>query len=514
MRATGVLCALAALGCPAQGAVPADYWAERALLERQLRQQRPDANETLSPTEQALNASIVAEIAALRHKHFPPAAGHPASMPFRQVRDEIDATPLMALLHSMPKGALLHVHLLAMLDASWIVQNVTYRPYCHVQTLPPAQQPVPAADRVPQWTLHFQRHAANGSGWVPAAQLRAADPHFDDKLLALLDPLSSERRFVPSEDQWPPFQAYFKIVTPALNYRPVLRDYTRAAFRLAALEWRVHYLELRCCGSTERLYDLSGQRPRADLFHELQQASDDIAAELPGRFFGARLIYSENRQEDDISSALAEVTELRQSHPDLVVGFDLVDEEDRGHKLRWHVPRLLDASRKAAERNLTLPYFFHAGETDWYGPANTGDNAVDAAILAERVGHGLALAQLPAAAALLKSRGGCVEACPISNQALQYVLDLRTHPAASLLSQGVDVVLANDDPALLGTTRSLAYDWWEAMAGWAGMDLASAKSLARASIRHSRVDEGLRARIYAAWERDWSEWVGTSLARR
>ena len=56
----------------------------------------------------------------------------------------------------------------------------------------------------------------------------------------------------------------------------------------------------------------------------------------------------------------------------------------------------------------------------------------------KRIGHGIALVKLPSLALkIAREKTVAVEVCPISNQELQYIQDLRNHPASILLAMGV-----------------------------------------------------------------------------
>jgi hypothetical protein len=120
------------------------------------------------------------------------------------------------------------------------------------------------------------------------------------------------------------------------------------------------------------------------------------------------------------------------------------------------------AAAVGAEPN--LPFFFHAGETlEWA----TSENLVDALLLhTRRIGHGYALPSHPLLLAETVARGVAIEVCPISNQVLGLVTDLRNHPAAGVFpAQNALVTISPDDPALFGS-NGVVDDWYEALVGF------------------------------------------------
>jgi adenosine deaminase CECR1 len=95
--------------------------------------------------------------------------------------------------------------------------------------------------------------------------------------------------------------------------------------------------------------------------------------------------------------------------------------------------------------------------------------------------------------------------CPISNQILSYVADLRLHPAERYIRHGVVCTLSSDDPGIFGND-GLSYDFWEAAMSWE-LGLAELKRLARNSIEYSAMTRPERKRALRAWEAKWKTFI-------
>jgi adenosine deaminase CECR1 len=181
---------------------------------------------------------------------------------------------------------------------------------------------------------------------------------------------------------------------------------------------------------------------------------------------------------------------LYNKYPNLISGFDMVSEEDKGYSLLF----FLEDFAKLAAQNISLPYFFHTAETNWPDdlltsihaddPVATMENIYDAIILgAKRVGHGIGYLDHPYLMEILKKRKIAIEANPVSNQMLGYVPDQRHHPAITYLRYGIPVVLGADDPATFGYNE-FTLDWYEAFMAW-GLYLGDRRHLATNSLQYS-----------------------------
>jgi adenosine deaminase CECR1 len=219
--------------------------------------------------------------------------------------------------------------------------------------------------------------------------------------------------------------------------------------------------------------------------------------------FQLKIIYTWARaaSPDSVSKKLQTALELRRKYPDFVVGFDIVNEEDRSHPLIDFLNSFLETMRAERASRVKLPYFLHAGESN----RTENENLFDALLLnSKRIGHGLALIKHPLLLNLVRQRRIPIEVCPISNQVLGYIADLRNHPAVNWLRSGIPVTINPDDPGMMGYTFS--YDFYEAFMAW-DLDLADLKQLAMNSLRYSSLDSTEKALAMRSWKVKWYTFV-------
>lgn len=160
-----------------------------------------------------------------------------------------------------------------------------------------------------------------------------------------------------------------------------------------------------------------------------------------------------------------------------VVGFGLSNDERRGTTSDF-------AAAFAIADRAGLLLTPHAGEL--LGPSSI--RVCLDHLRAQRLGHGVRVAEDPRLLERVVDQGVALEVCPVSNVALGVYRDLGSVPVPQLVEAGATIALGADDPLLFGARLAAQYATMRAAHGMSDGQLAE---LARMSLRASRAPEGL-----------------------
>jgi adenosine deaminase CECR1 len=475
---------------PAEGvANPFRVLREMAIRRNPIRSQAVISTPEEQKARAALRAVVAEEIATYkRSRQFP------ASKPFFLGKEAIELTKSFAILRAMPKGGALHIHSTTAGRARWIVFNACYRPNCYVFW--PDLGGVPEGEFI-KGELRFFKPGFQPRGFLPIAEVRKSVAGFDRQLLSLITFGPEDD---PSPDIWGEFSKCFRRIINVISYQPVFVEYFVDAFE-TLVDDGVDYIELRTgLGS---LFDLDGHTWEGDRFIEQYAAvRDRVRARFPD--FDLKLIITGSRSDSvkDVRMEIWKTFPLRKKRPDFVLGYDLVGEEDAGSPMSLYFSLLVEVSLFPVYYGINMPLYLHEGETLWHDESNLRGAYL---LGARRIGHGLNLFGFPELERHFILRRVPLEVCPVSNQALRYVGDLRLHPANQYLRGGVTCVISSDDPAVFGND-GLSYDFWEALLAW-DLDLADLKRLALNSIEFSAMSAAEKDGAKARWQKKWDQFV-------
>lgn len=160
-----------------------------------------------------------------------------------------------------------------------------------------------------------------------------------------------------------------------------------------------------------------------------------------------------------------------------VVGFGLSNDERRGTTSDF-------AAAFAIADRAGLLLTPHAGEL--LGPSSI--RVCLDHLRAQRLGHGVRVAEDPRLLERVVDQGVALEVCPVSNVALGVYRDLGSVPVPQLVEAGATIALGADDPLLFGARLAAQYATMRAAHGMSDGQLAE---LARMSLRASRAPEDL-----------------------
>ncbi|HCN36138.1 MAG TPA: hypothetical protein DIS94_00295 [Bacteroidetes bacterium] len=445
----------------------------------------------LTRDEEILNQKLLRlqkEFINASGKEFPP------SHYFYRYRNMIDTSESYQLLKKMPKGAMLHIHSSAMGPIHWLINTASYYPNCYMYTLNDN-------DKIPYGTLYFYKPGTEPDGWVALEKLRKDNPDFDRQLHSLLtfDIMDDRNPFI-----WSEFEKIFTRHGGLVQYYPVFVQYIKNSFDTLIADGMQH-IEIRT--SLGGVYDIDGKNySKQEVLNIYNAVADTIRMTDPQ--FSFKIIYAGWRggTRDYVMSSLNQAIDLRSDNPDKLVGFDLVGEEDLGHTTEYFKDEFFKADSIALERGTNIPFYFHDGESTIPSDLNLYDAV---ALRTKRIGHGVNLFRFPSLQKNIKEKGISLEVCPLSNQILGYVENLRMHPASEYINKGIPITISTDDPQIFDY-NGMTYDFWSIFMAWE-LDLRQLKKLVLNSIEYSAMSEEEKTNAYNYLNQKWSEWVIQSI---
>ncbi|KAL9596687.1 MAG: hypothetical protein Q9219_005646 [cf. Caloplaca sp. 3 TL-2023] len=530
------------------------YYQGREALIEQEKAQRSDNSfrQSLTPLATAACA-IVSRIRAQEHQTIwtdnhddgepTPAINHYPGMMFSLARKRMEQSKTYRIVRRMPKGALLHAHMDAMIDSDFLVDQVLVTEGMVMQ----ASQPLNSAEARKRASVTFMYSSASGDAaspiWtndyapgalVPAATAADSYPGGREAFKAWI---VSRSTITPAESIdhhhgidaiWKKFGSCFTILGSMLRYEPIFRASLQRLFRQLrddGLQWADFRMAF-----VAKYWREGHQHPEEGqeaLFQAFSEELEKFQATEEGKgWWGCRFIWTTLRinGKREMVDHMKQCIAIKKAFPHLIAGYDLVGQEDLGRSLADLTPELFWFRKRCTEEGVSIPFFFHAGECLGDGD-ETDQNLFDAILLGtRRIGHGFSLYKHPLLIELVKQKRILIEACPISNEVLRLTSSIKAHPLPALLARGVSVALCNDDPAVLGVGKNgLTHDFWQALQGWDNLGLEGLGSLAENSVRYAafapdqdgkewskdvkdgKYGDGVRAARMREWTTQWNE---------
>ncbi|KAK5577376.1 hypothetical protein RB653_002317 [Dictyostelium firmibasis] len=474
------------------------YTSERETLVNQENQIKLGSNTPFNSKEQQANI-IFSNI--LQNEELSFSNTDPSAVNFFLEKQIIEnESTVFKIIQNMPKGSALHVHQDSSATYDYLILVGSYLPNCYIYIVNDPNDP----NINNNGTFHFYESQPSDNNWKLLSKIRESVTNVEEFDQQLLDSLT-----LIGEDYgdyitlWRKFDGIFGRVSGLVTYLPIATGYMEHLFE-QMIEDGVQHIEVRKCFGD--FYDIDGKIYDDYWFVEnMEQLVLSTRQKYNMSEFGFKIIGCNGRHSNQtvVYDAMVMSLELRNKYPSTFVGYDLVGPEDEGYPLIYFIDQFAQIKKLGYQYQYPLDYFFHAGETILYN--NT--NLYDAILLdTKRIGHGIQLPQHPLLMDLVLKNDIAIEICPISNQILQYVSDMRAHPGLDLLNRGLPVTISPDDPAIFNY-GGLSYDFFEVTYSW-GLNLQQLKQLAINSINHSNTfNQSEYDLLYNAWEVKWFNFI-------
>ncbi|TFK76212.1 adenosine deaminase-like growth [Pluteus cervinus] len=513
------------------------YKAQRAsLIEQDYLLRRDRLPSEVSDLESEADAVIrrirteeAESIWSASHESIP----HPfPGMEFLTGKSIIVKTRLFKILSKMPKGGLLHAHLDATVNASYLWSLALAQPAIYVSTSSvlvkeTLSSTLPSFKAMPKDFQSAERSLSGDSytpgTWVPLNAARNSfDPAlggstgFDDWIIGsmMISPAEAYGTHNTVAKIWNKFTNTFLVAQGLTRFMPIFADYVRE-FLYSSIEDGISYVEPRINFLTKFMTGEDGQQ---DIDHKkmvrifdgvVKEVKDKMKAEgREDEFIGAKIIYSTIRfiTPEELDWYLDDCLALKKAFPHLIAGFDLVGNENSLYPLTYYLEQLLRFKERVQKEGIDLPFIFHAGET--LGDGTEADqNLYDAILLGtKRIGHGFSLVKHPKLMELCRDRQIALEVCPISCVCSRLTSSMPAHPLPIILNNGVPVALSSDDPSVFGN-MGLTYDFFQVLVASEVAGLSTLRTLAQDSIQFSSLEGSEKEVALRAWRARWEKFL-------
>jgi adenosine deaminase-related growth factor len=434
---------------------------------------------------------------------------------------EIKNTFLINAISALPKGIIHHVHIDALVDAKWLVQQVNSRDTLYLKFLGDS-----SLDNLNVVDFQFFKNGLTEEdvkeGWMKVSEVRnkykKGTAAFDQWLYECFTivPTNKEDIVYTENELWDRFNRTFTSIRGIFSYVPFTKLYLEQIMErysrkdLQQVEIRIPYYPP---------YDDTGIVSFQYMFGELIKTVEETKKRLNlygDDYFELKFIISPVRftEKKEMEEIMEITTELYQKYPQYVVGFDMVGHE-HSVTLESHLDELLKFKEQQKQMGINIPFYFHAGETTDSG-TSTDKNLFDAVLLdTKRIGHGYSLTRhLATLGPIVKEKEICLEISPISNQYLGLLKDMANHPIVTFLKYNIPVSVSPDDPSLYGYEGSF-YDFYVLYMTYENFDIWTLKQLCINSIKYgSFTKEFTKEDMLKVWEKKWDAWVKTLISSK
>ena len=412
-------------------------------------------------------------------------------------KSEVESNIFFKDLQQMPKGCLLHHHLVDCINIQWIsdtvmkeenIKNIYMRRYRDtydilIYTLKPnlsgENSDQPFKEIIEKYLLEHKD--------------KTPYDYFFEKLTMNYDEVEKLKN---NSEAWEVFMPKYFFCYFLIFYKEFYKEHVRNTF-MQCVEDKQYRIESRLTPGSIRNenYELISIDEEIKIYQDELKYINSLKLETKFTF---GIIYEIIKKNSDevITKKINLAMELKQKYPDLICAVDLSGDEDHFRSLEDLTPVLL----KNTDPN--LPYILHCGESLRAENYNLIDGLL---INIKRFGHCINLFKLGKLGEILKNKKMVLEINPISNQTLRQVRDLRLHPCIGYHNQGIKICINNDDPTIYNT-KGVAYDFFVSAAVME-FDLLDFKCFGLNSIDGAQIDNELKKEYKNKFFKNWNEFL-------
>ncbi|KAJ3558863.1 hypothetical protein NPX13_g9630 [Xylaria arbuscula] len=302
-------------------------------------------------------------------------------MMFSLSKDRMESTKLWQIVRRMPKGALLHAHMDAMVDFDFLFAVLLDTPGMHILSDLPLSDPAGLENaavrfrflKTPQTDSDIWNQAYVAQ--TPVLLTQAVDAFPEGGRPGFLKWLYTRATISRTEaieqhhgvdHVWRKFFTCFRVVNSIIHYEPIYRQFLRRLLSLLKADG-VNYAEVRFSWNLD-YYIQDSEVPESDYSAMMNVLDEEVkrfqASEEGKGFWGLRTIWATIRSEGtkSVIQDMDHCITTKMTHPHLIAGYDLVGQEDLGRTHRDLLPEIMWFRKQCAQEGVNLPFFFHAGE--------------------------------------------------------------------------------------------------------------------------------------------------------
>jgi len=419
----------------------------------------------------------------------------------------IEKHPFFQKLNELPKGALLHHHMLSAIDPEWFLSLLDDPCVYEIQ----ANFDGKSFDK-----LIYNKAA---KGLISLAQKKGEflkSQNFESKSdgeTAFRAEIKKKLGFLPEEVEkiknndkiWDVFLPKYFYGKDLVQYKENYKQHILNVFnqcindKLLRLETRVIFGQIR-----NENFEIIPLDEEMEIYQNCLKKFRETA---PYFSLGMIVEVIRNMTDEVIRKKVREAYSLKKKYPELIVGFDFDGNENKFRSFYELSHLIIDLRREyEKEFEVKLPLILHCGESLKY----TNQNPIDGCLLdAKRLGHGINVLKFPYLLEIIKKKNICIEINPISNQTLKNTLDLRWHPGIIYFGMGIKIAISNDDPTLYGT-KGINYDLFVATAAFE-LNLLDLKKIFLNSIECSTLETKDRDEAIDLFLKNWDEVISNMI---